>query len=77
MKQMIGGYYSSLDNVKEWLDAIDEAEAQGAGGIDGFMYTTWDDNFADIENVAEIIKARGRWHDGAAPGDKRNDRERQ
>jgi hypothetical protein len=77
MKQMIGGYYSSLGNVKEWLDAIDEVEAKGAEGIDGFMYTTWDDNFTDIEKVAELIKAHGRWHDGAARGDKRKRSERQ
>ncbi|HLX60623.1 MAG TPA: hypothetical protein VKX17_05015 [Planctomycetota bacterium] len=70
LKQMIGGYYSSLDNVKKWLDAVDEVEGGGANGIDGFMYTTWDDNFTDIEKVAELIKARGRWQDGAAFGEK-------
>jgi hypothetical protein len=61
MKQMIGGYYSSLDNVNEWLDYLNKAEAAGAAGIDGFMYTTWDNNFTDIEKVAGMLKASGRW----------------
>ncbi len=61
LPQVIGGYYSSMENVKDWLDNLDAAEAQGAKGIDGFMYTTWDDNFADIEKVAQVITARGRW----------------
>jgi hypothetical protein len=71
MKQVIGGYYSSMGNVGEWLDAVDEVEAKGAEGIEGFMYTTWDDNFADMERVAELIKSRGRWLEGAAFGDRR------
>jgi len=61
MKQMIGGYYDSMENVKEWLDYVNKAEAGGATGIEGFMYTTWDNNFTDIEKVAEMLKASGRW----------------
>jgi hypothetical protein len=61
MHQVIGGYYSSMGNVKSWLDDLDKAEAEGAHDIDGFMYTTWDDKFTDIENVAEALRARGRW----------------
>ena len=63
LRQMIGGYYSSMPNVKEWLDHLAEVEAQGATGIDGFMYTTWDDNFTDIEKVAETLRQTGRWPD--------------
>jgi len=48
MRQVIGGYYESMDNVKHWLDQVDAVEAQGATGIDGFMYTTWSDNFGDL-----------------------------
>jgi hypothetical protein len=59
--QTIGGYYSSLANVTDWLDDVDRVEAQGANGIDGFLYTTWDENYTDIEKVAAMIKARGRW----------------
>jgi hypothetical protein len=61
LHQVIGGYYSSMGNVKEWLNDLDKAEASGATGIDGFMYTTWDDKFTDIESVAEALRARGRW----------------
>jgi hypothetical protein len=66
MRQVIGGYYSSLGNVKDWLNAVDQAEAQGAKGIYGFMYTTWDENYIDIEKVADMIKVRGRWGRGPA-----------
>lgn len=66
MRQIVSGYYESLDNVKQWLDQVDAVEAQGATGIDGFMYTTWDDNFGDLEKAAEMIRARGRWGQGPA-----------
>lgn len=66
IRQLIGGYYSSLGNVKEWLDAVDAVEVQGARGIDGFLYTTWDENYRDLETVAEMIRARGRWGRGRA-----------
>jgi hypothetical protein len=60
-RQVIGGYYSSMSNVTEWLNDLDTAEAHGAKGIEGFMYTTWDDNFSDIENVAKTLRERGHW----------------
>ena len=64
--QVIGGYYDSVDNVRQWLDEANQAEAQGARGIDGFLYTTWDGNYTDLEKVAALIKARGRWGDRPA-----------
>jgi hypothetical protein len=71
MRQVIGGYYESLGNVKQWLDQVDAVEAQGATGIEGFMYTTWSDNYGDLEQVAEMIRARGRWGQGPAfPGER-------
>lgn len=66
LHQVIGGYYDSVDNVRDWLDKIDAAEARGARGIEGFLYTTWDGNYTDLEAVASLIKARGRWGDGSA-----------
>ncbi len=65
LHQVIGGYYDSVDNVRDWLDKLDAVEAQGAHGIDGFLYTTWDGDYTDLEAVAALIKARGRW--GASP----------
>ena len=67
-RQVIGGYYSSLGNVTDWLDAVDQVEKTRAKGIDGFMYTTWDDHFADLEQVAAMIRQRGRWGAGPALG---------
>jgi hypothetical protein len=67
MKQIIGGYYSSKENVQQWLRDVDEVEARGTRGVDGFMYTTWDDNFTDIEKVAEMITGSGRWRPGPPP----------
>lgn len=65
VRQVIGGYYDSVDNVRQWLDEADQVEAQGAQGIDGFLYTTWDGDYTDLEAVAALIKSRGRW--GTAP----------
>ena len=64
LRQVIGGYYDSLDNVREWLDEADQVEAQGARGIDGFLYTTWDGDYTDLEAVAALIQSRGRWGRG-------------
>jgi hypothetical protein len=66
MRQMIGGYYDSPDSVKDWMDKIDQAEARGSTGFVGFMYTTWDNKYTDLEKVADLIKARGRWGTGPA-----------
>lgn len=72
LSQVIGGYYDSVGNVRDWLDALDKVEAQGARGINGFLYTTWDGRYDDLEEVAAAIKTRGRWGAGPAlPGSKR------
>jgi len=66
LHQVIGGYYDSVDGVREWMDRLDGAEAKGARGVDGFLYTTWDGKYADLEAVAALIRARGRWGVGPA-----------
>ena len=66
LHQVIGGYYDSVDNVREWLANVDAVEAKGARGIDGFLYTTWDGKYTDLEAVATLIKAHGRWDSGPA-----------
>ncbi|MBI2486486.1 MAG: carbohydrate binding domain-containing protein [Deltaproteobacteria bacterium] len=66
-RQVIAGYYESVGNVKTWLDAIDQAEAEGVRGIIGFMYTTWGNGkYNDLEEVANLIKKRGRWSSSPA-----------
>jgi hypothetical protein len=64
--QIIAGYYESVGNVSKWLDDLDSVEANGVSGVDGFMYTTWGNHFDDLEKVAALIKARGRWGSGVA-----------
>ncbi len=61
LRQMVAGYYESLDNVDAWMDAIEIAQAQGATGITGFLYTTWTADYTQLEAVAQRIAARGRW----------------
>ncbi|WP_312439638.1 hypothetical protein [Janthinobacterium sp.] len=65
LKQMIALYYDDLALTDTWLDSLDAAEADGVTGVDGFMYTTWEDNgrYDDLKAVADKIKARvkARW----------------
>jgi hypothetical protein len=70
VRQVIAGYYSSTDNVTRWLDALDRSEAAGVRSVEGFMYTTWDENYSDIEKVAAMIRDRGRWGTGTVPRQK-------
>lgn len=68
LRGIIAGYYDSVDNVNAWLTDLDTAEAQGTLGVVGFMYTTWDANYSDLENVANAIKTHvpNRWQSGPA-----------
>ena len=65
LKQVIALYYDDLSLTDEWLDSLDAAEAEGVTGVDGFMYTSWEDNgrYDDLEAVTNKIKARvkARW----------------
>jgi hypothetical protein len=70
VRQVIAGYYSSTDNVTRWLDALGRSEAAGVRNVEGFMYTTWDENYSDIEKVAAMIRNRGRWGTGTVPRQK-------
>jgi len=50
--QVIAGYYDApLDQAKRWLAAA--AKVQGVVGV---MYTTWQNNYADLEAFAEVCK---------------------
>ncbi|MYN17890.1 hypothetical protein GTP81_14110 [Rugamonas sp. FT107W] len=66
-RQMIALYYDdrSLERTKQWLDSLDAAEKDGVTGVDGFMYTTWQNNsnYDDLEDVSTLIKTHysKRW----------------
>lgn len=64
--QILCGYYESLNNIRSWLAALDKAEAEGVTDVNGFMFTTWVANYADLEAVANLIKQAGRWGTGPA-----------
>jgi hypothetical protein len=56
-RQLIAGYYDNpLDDLTKWLDS-----AVKSGGVDAVMYTTWQDNYNDIERFAEIVKRHAWW----------------
>ena len=59
-RQILSGYYDAgPDQINGWLEA-----AKGKKGIQGVMYTTWQNNYTDLEafaaNVTAWEKAEGR-----------------
>ncbi|WP_445229082.1 hypothetical protein [Duganella rhizosphaerae] len=58
-RQMIALYYddSSLASTRTWLTNLQAGEqADGVKGVDGFMYTTWNGNNADLKRVTDLIR---------------------
>ena len=56
-KQVIATYYDdpSLESTRRWL-----ATAKGHPGVEGFMYTTWTNNYDHIEKFAETCGVKPR-----------------
>lgn len=54
-KQVIATYYDdpSLESTKRWL-----ATAKGHPSVEGFMYTTWTNNYEHIEAFAKACKVK-------------------
>jgi hypothetical protein len=48
--QIIAGYYDSDDNFATW-----DAAAKGIPNIRGFMYTTWQSKFDDLERYGRLL----------------------
>jgi hypothetical protein len=49
-RQILAGYYDNTANpgyIRQWLD-----DAKGIKGVDGVMYTTWRQNYDDMEKFA-------------------------
>ncbi|MBA3708669.1 MAG: carbohydrate binding domain-containing protein [Planctomycetes bacterium] len=56
LKQVLCGYYdASSDELAPWL-----AEAAALKGIVGVMYTTWSNNFSDLEKFSRIADGKPR-----------------
>lgn len=53
-RQVIAGYYDAPpERVKQWLDAASKVK-----GVTGVMYTTWKNNYADLETFAKLCLRR-------------------
>ena len=53
--QVIAGYYDGdLANVSAWMKS-----AENTKDVKGFMYTTWRNDFSNLEKVAEILEKAG------------------
>jgi hypothetical protein len=51
-RQVIAGYYDAKPaRVRDWLEA-----AKPFPGVQGVMYTTWQQKYADLESFAEAIR---------------------
>ena len=49
LKQVLAGYYDgNVNDIKTWL-----ADAKGIKGVTGVMYTTWSDNYSNLEAFAK------------------------
>jgi hypothetical protein len=54
---MIAGYYDApVDGMRQWL----EAAAGVSAFVDGTMYTTWRQNYADLEAFERLVDAARR-----------------
>ena len=52
-RQLIAGYYDSpIDRTRKWLDI-----AQPVPGVMGVMFTTWRNNYAELEAFAKMLDA--------------------
>jgi hypothetical protein len=54
-RQILAAYYDAgPGQVRAWIDS-----AKGVSGVLGVMYTTWQKNYGDLENVATLLGAAG------------------
>jgi hypothetical protein len=55
-RQVIAGYYDHRpEQAADWLTA-----AKPNQGVEGIMYTTWQNKYDDLERFAEVVKASGK-----------------
>lgn len=53
-RQVIAGYYDSAPGgIREWIQAAEPYE-----GVEAIMYTTWENNFRDMEEFFHIVRGR-------------------
>jgi len=55
-QQVVSGYYDGPPGqIKSWLQA-----ARGVPGIEAVMYTTWEDQYDDLETFAHLVRSGWR-----------------
>jgi len=52
-EQILAGYYDGDDNFKTWDDA-----ARGVPKVEGFMYTTWQARYDDLERYGKLLRRK-------------------
>jgi hypothetical protein len=52
--QVLAGYYDSDNNFATW-----DAAARGVTGVTGFMYTTWQNRYDDLEKYGKLLIGEG------------------
>jgi hypothetical protein len=60
LKQILSGYYDGDDDgagITKWIDS-----ARGMPGIDGAMYTTWEDRYDSMDRWAQKAWGSGKTH---------------
>ncbi|MEO6812103.1 MAG: hypothetical protein ABI353_23590 [Isosphaeraceae bacterium] len=51
-RQVLAGFYDAgIDNFRQWDQA-----ARGVKGVDGFMYTTWQANYSDLDAFGKAMR---------------------
>ena len=54
-EQVIAGFYDRADGAAEAQKEV--SQAMGIPGIKGFLYTTWNDNYSQLEGYAKTVRA--------------------
>ncbi|MBI2923912.1 MAG: hypothetical protein HYY18_22870 [Planctomycetes bacterium] len=53
-RTLIAGYYDAEpEKIRDWLEAAGKTK-----GVEGIMYTTWENRYGDLEKFAELLPAR-------------------
>ncbi len=51
-QQIIAGYYDApVERVRDWMKSAAKVK-----GVVGYMYTTWENNYTDLEAFAKIVR---------------------
>lgn len=64
-KQIIAGYYDSHDGATSARTELERAT--GIPGLQGLMYTTWEDDYSQLENFANAAKAHWPEYTSSVP----------